>query len=81
LAVTLCVVGALAAGCGGSDSDRPASNAPESGARARFSVTVRAANGAVTVRRAPRPVVSLSPTATETLFAVGAGEQVVAVDD
>ena len=30
---------------------------------------------------APRRIVSLSPTATETLFAIGAGKQVVAVDD
>jgi len=30
---------------------------------------------------APRRIVSLSPTATETLFAIGAGRQVVAVDD
>lgn len=29
----------------------------------------------------PERIVSLSPTATETLFAVGAGDQVVAVDD
>src|SRR5207244_9336885 len=29
----------------------------------------------------PHRIVSLSPTATETLFAVGAGKQVVAVDD
>jgi iron complex transport system substrate-binding protein len=29
----------------------------------------------------PRRVVSLSPTATESLFAIGAGKQVVAVDD
>ena len=29
----------------------------------------------------PERIVSLSPTATETLFAIGAGEQVVAVDD
>jgi iron complex transport system substrate-binding protein len=35
----------------------------------------------VTVTKQPRRVVSLSPTATETLFAVGAGAQVVAVDD
>ena len=34
-------------------------------------------------RPAKRParIVSLSPTATETLFAIGAGAQVVAVDD
>jgi iron complex transport system substrate-binding protein len=30
---------------------------------------------------APRRIVSLSPTATESLFAIGAGSQVVAVDD
>jgi iron complex transport system substrate-binding protein len=29
----------------------------------------------------PRRIVSLSPTATETLFAIGAGKQVIAVDD
>ncbi len=29
----------------------------------------------------PARIVSLSPTATETLFAIGAGSQVVAVDD
>ncbi|MBN2622722.1 MAG: ABC transporter substrate-binding protein, partial [Acidimicrobiales bacterium] len=30
---------------------------------------------------APEAIVSLSPTATEMLFAIGAGDQVVAVDD
>ena len=29
----------------------------------------------------PHRIVSLSPTATESLFAIGAGKQVVAVDD
>jgi len=46
-----------------------------------FPVTITADNGAVTVPRQPRRIVSLSPTATETLFAIGAGPQVVAVDD
>ena len=45
-----------------------------------FPVTVRAANGPVTLTQRPRRIVSLSPTATETLFAIGAGAQVVAVD-
>ncbi len=45
-----------------------------------FPVTVRAANGPVTIQKRPQRIVSLSPTATETLFAVGAGSQVVAVD-
>jgi iron complex transport system substrate-binding protein len=45
-----------------------------------FPVTVRAANGSVTITKRPTRIVSLSPTATETLFAIGAGRQVVAVD-
>lgn len=49
--------------------------------RAAFPATVTAFNGKVTVSKRPARVVSLSPTATETLFAIGAGSQVVAVDD
>jgi iron complex transport system substrate-binding protein len=45
-----------------------------------FPVTVRAANGPVAIAKRPVRIVSLSPTATETLFALGAGRQVVAVD-
>ena len=48
---------------------------------ADFPVTVEAANGEVVVEAQPTQIVSLSSTATETLFAIGAGEQVVAVDD
>ncbi|HWL48882.1 MAG TPA: ABC transporter substrate-binding protein, partial [Acidimicrobiia bacterium] len=50
-------------------------------ADAGFPVTVEAANGEVTVPDSPTRIVSLAPTATEMLFAIGAGEQVVAVDD
>ncbi len=46
-----------------------------------FPVTVIGSNGKVTVSKRPARIVSLSPTATETLFAIGAGSQVVAVDD
>lgn len=46
-----------------------------------FPVTITAANGKVTIRKKPTRIVSLSPTATESLFAIGAGPQVVAVDD
>ena len=40
-----------------------------------------AANGSVTISSKPSAIVSLSPTATEMLFAIGAGAQVKAVDD
>lgn len=46
-----------------------------------FPITVQAANGAVTLGAAPSRIVSLSPTATEMLFAIGAGDQVVVVDE
>jgi iron complex transport system substrate-binding protein len=46
-----------------------------------FPVTVTASNGAVTIASLPARIVSLSPTATEDLYAVGAGKQVVAVDE
>lgn len=49
--------------------------------RPLFPVTITAANGRVTIPARPRRIVSLSPTATENLFAVGAGKQVVAVDE
>jgi cobalamin transport system substrate-binding protein len=46
-----------------------------------FPVTIKAANGSVTISKQPTRIVSLSPTSTEDLFAVGAGKQVIAVDD
>jgi iron complex transport system substrate-binding protein len=48
---------------------------------AQFPVTVVGSNGKVTVSKRPTRIVSLSATATETLFAIGAGRRVVAVDD
>lgn len=52
-----------------------------SSASSQFPVTITTPAGKVTVSRRPQRIVSLSPTATESLFAVGAGRQVVAVDD
>ena len=48
---------------------------------ASYPVTIVTASGKVTITKKPTRIVSLSPTATETLFAIGAGPQVVAVDD
>jgi len=45
-----------------------------------FPVTVKAGDGAVTLKSYPTRIVSLSATTTEDLYAVGAGSQVVAVD-
>jgi iron complex transport system substrate-binding protein len=45
-----------------------------------FPATVTAANGEVVIPERPDAIVSLSATATEMLFAIGAGDQVVAVD-
>jgi iron complex transport system substrate-binding protein len=66
----------LAAGCGSGDGDADGPAGSGGGA-----VTVQAANGAVTIPAAPKRIVSLSPTHTETLYAIGAGPQVVAVDE
>ena len=58
--------------------------APASSAKPRaaaFPVTIHAANGDVVVKARPTRVVSLSPSGTEDLFAVGAGAQVIAVDN
>ncbi|HEX2071428.1 MAG TPA: helical backbone metal receptor [Thermoleophilaceae bacterium] len=71
----------LIGGCGESGDGPGASGADADGGGAAFPVTVRDATRSVTVERRPERIVSLSPSATETLFAVGAGEQVVAVDD
>ncbi len=63
--------------------------APAGAARAGFAsrqptIPARSAavlSGLATKTRPPHRIVSLSPTATEMLFAIGAGPQVVAVDD
>ncbi len=45
-----------------------------------FPVTVEAANGPVEIPERPMSIVSLSPALTEMVYAIGAGDQVVAVD-
>jgi iron complex transport system substrate-binding protein len=72
-----------AAACSSSGTPAPSSTPTTptpSVAAAQFPVTVHAANGNVTITRKPTAIVSLSATATEMLFAIGAGAQVKAVD-
>ena len=72
------VVGALVAvlaAC--SSAAEPAPDTTPDAPAAEFPVTV----GDLTLEARPERIVSLSPTATEMLWAVGAGAQVVAVDE
>lgn len=68
----------VCAACGSSTAGTtsPPGHASGSG----FPVSVSAANGHVRIASRPDAIVSLSPTATEMLFAIGAGSQVKAVD-
>lgn len=73
-----------AGGCGSAASPaKHATSAPATGAASggAFPVTIRAANGTVRIASRPTAIISLSPSATEMLYAIGAGSQVKAVDD
>jgi iron complex transport system substrate-binding protein len=72
------LVALVAAGCGQDGSETDA--AAPGGQGAAFPVTLDTPAGKVAIDRQPQRIVSMSPTATEMLFAIGAGRQVVAVD-
>jgi iron complex transport system substrate-binding protein len=74
------LTGCSSSGSGHSGGTAPAGGLPTSSSPAAFPVTIDAANGAVTIDHQPTSIVSLSPTATEMLFAIDAGDQVKAVD-
>ena len=66
--------------CGGSDTTTETSvveTTETTSASSTYPVTV----GDLTLTTQPMRIISLSPTATEMLYAIGAGAQVVAVDD
>ena len=78
----------LATACGGDDDDSSATTVAATTTTAAAALDRRArpttSSGATERERpgaVPQRIVSLSSTATETLFAIGAGDQVVAVDD
>jgi len=88
LAAGALVALAACSSSGSSSSGSSASSAPADGASSSasaqassaFPVTITTSTGPVTINSQPERIVSLSPTSTEDLFAVGAGKQVVAVD-
>jgi iron complex transport system substrate-binding protein len=78
LAVTAAAVALSLGACAENSADRAATPppTPSAGGAAAFPVTV----GQVTLEKRPEKIVSLSPSVTESLFAIGAGKQVVAAD-
>ncbi|KAB1930763.1 ABC transporter substrate-binding protein [Micromonospora sp. ALFpr18c] len=72
-AATLAVAALALGACAEKADDTPSAGT----AAASYPVTV----GSLTLDKRPEKIVSLSPSATEMLFAIGAGPQVSAVDD
>lgn len=69
----------LLGACGSNDEPQPARQ--EAPAERAFPVTIEASSGSLTIEERPEAIVSLSSPATESLFAIGAGDQVIAVDE
>ncbi|MGY1594670.1 ABC transporter substrate-binding protein [Geodermatophilus sp. SYSU D00708] len=65
--------------CAGDDSAAEATG-PSPASDGAFPVTVAGDDGDLTLEQRPEAIVSMSASATEMLFAIGAGEQVEAVD-
>jgi iron complex transport system substrate-binding protein len=70
----------LVAACGDDSDATSSSDATAPSAEAAFPVVVSGENGDVELAAQPEHIVSLSASLTEMLFAIGAGDQVVAVD-
>lgn len=93
LLALLAVLALLAAACGDDDDvassgdpssdvgDAPTDDGSDATDDAVFPVTVTVDGVDTTIESEPTAIVSISPTGTEMLFAIGAGDQVVAVDD
>ena len=81
LAFLAVLVVLVLAACGSTGTPEAAPTQAAAAPAEPFPVTVESAGAPVTVASRPERIVSLSPTATESLFAIHAGDQVVAVDD
>jgi iron complex transport system substrate-binding protein len=80
VALLLTLLLALVA-CGGSSSTAGEDSGDTGASDAGWPVTVTGDNGELTLDAQPEAIVSMSATATEMLFAIGAGPQVEAVDN
>jgi len=81
LVAAAAVIAVACAACSSSAASPSPSGTGSGTARTgTFPVTVTTADGTVHVASRPDAIVSLSPTATEMLYAIGAGSQVKAVD-
>jgi iron complex transport system substrate-binding protein len=69
-----------AVACGSSSSSTTSAPGGAAAGSGSFPATITTANGVVHVKSRPTAIMSLSPTATEMLYAIGAGSQVKAVD-
>lgn len=93
LALLVAVLGLAAVACGDDDDAADVSGADDVGSDSgsgsgsdeetddAFPVTVDSNGTEITIEARPTSIVSITPTGTEMLFAVGAGDAVVAVDD
>ncbi|HUZ54730.1 MAG TPA: ABC transporter substrate-binding protein [Streptosporangiaceae bacterium] len=84
LIVVAATAGLAVAACGSPATTSPpvGSGSPSQVTGGRtFPVSVTAANGTVHLSKQPRAILSLSPTSTEMLYAIGAGAQVKGVDN
>jgi iron complex transport system substrate-binding protein len=77
---TIASLSLITAACGSDNATESVPSSP-SPADAGFPVTVDVYGTPFTVDARPERIVSLSPSSTEGLFAIGAGPQVIAVDE
>lgn len=79
--VVVAVSALLLTACGQTNATSNESASPSVTAAASFPVTIENNGTSVTITERPDSIISLSPTATEILFAIDADSQVIAVDD
>jgi len=77
---TLAVARAACSSSAASSNSGAANSSAATGSTAGFPVTVTTVGGTAHLSSRPDSIISLSPTATEMLYAIGAGSQVKAVD-